>query len=361
MTIPLKVEDITSYLAEGGWSRDPQDWRGASVWRHSGDYEVLVPAQDGLGDGDRRLREILRCLSTLEDRAVGDIALEIARPQLDKQLFRTFPAGHDAGYTSLRAGVQVAMGIRNLFNTATRTVVEGPHFVFAGRAPGAVNDLARAAELGSSRAGSYLVELRVAADAATRTEGGEEILGRSVLIQMLESVSAARTAVLEDQSSAFGDVVTAGVSADLCSALSELAGPDHDDPFEIDFRWARSRPLDRRPQAVAFPAGSGGLLRTAAGRLRRLNASGPATVSGVIEGLHDDAAGNDRWRIKVRGELRTEHGQQARQSVWVRLADESAYNRAFVTHSERRAVTVAGELSSTTGRVELVPAPGSNI
>ena len=68
MTIPLKVDDIASYLAEAGWDRDPQGWRGASVWRHPGDYEVLVPPRDGMGDGARRVREVLRCLSSVEDR-----------------------------------------------------------------------------------------------------------------------------------------------------------------------------------------------------------------------------------------------------------------------------------------------------
>jgi hypothetical protein len=361
MTIPLRVDDIASYLAEMGWERDPRGWRGASVWQHPGDYEVLVPARDGMGDGERRVREILRCLSAVEDRPAGDIALEIARPQLDMQFFRTFPTGHDAGYTSLFLGTQTVLGVRNILSAATRTVMQGPHFAFAGRSPGAVGDLLRAAELGPSQAGSYIVQIRVAADAAARAPGGEEIVGRTVLVQMLEAVSAAQAAVMADEPAAFDETVTAGVSADLCKALSDLSGFDRNEPFEITFRWARSRPLDAPSHVVAFPETSGSLLLAAAERLRSLNASGAATVSGVVDGLYDDAAGNDRWRIKVRGELRTEHAKRTRRTVWVRLPDQASYDRAITVHRERQMITVTGELSSTTGRVELVPRRGFDI
>lgn len=355
MTISLKVDDITSYLAEAGWERDPRGWRGASSWRHAGDYEVLVPARDGMGDGERRIREILRCLSVVEDRPADDIALEISRPQLDKQFFRTFPANHDSGSTSLLSGVQTVQGVRSILGTAARTVLQGPHFAFTGRPPGAVGDVLRAAELGPSRAGSYVVEVRLATDVTARAPGGGEVGSRAVLVQMLEAVSAAQVAVLTDEPSAFDETVTAGVSADLCKALSDLSGSGRNEPFEITFLWARSQPLDVPSHVVAFPETSGSLLQAAAGRLRGLNASGPATVVGVVEGLYDDAAGDDRWRIKVRGELRTEHIERSRRAVWVRLADQDAYDLAITAHRQRRVITVAGELSSTTGRVELVP------
>jgi hypothetical protein len=353
----LKVDDIVSYLAETGWEQDPRGWRGASFWQHPGDYELLVPAQDGMGDGDRRIREILRCLSAAEDRPADDIALEISRPQLDKQYFRTFPAGHDSGYTSLLSGVQTVQSVRNILGTAARTVVQGPHFAFAGRPPAAVGDVLRAAELGPSRAGSYVVEVRLAADMTARALTGEAIGGRAVLLQMLEAVSAAQTAVLTDAPAAFDEAVTAGVSADLCKALSDLSGSGRNEPFEITFRWARSQPLDVPSHVLAFPETSGPLLQAAARRLRGLDASGPATVTGVVEGLHDDAAGNDRWRIKVRGELRTGHIERSRRAaIWVRLTDQAAYDQAIKAHRERRVITVSGELSSATGRVEVVPA-----
>jgi hypothetical protein len=321
---------------------------------------VLVPAEDGMGDGDRRVREILRCLSAVEDRPAGDIALEISRPLSDRQFFRTFPVGDDSGYIPLLSGVQVMQGVRNLLGTAARTVLQGPHFAFAGRQPAAVGTLLRTAELGPSRAGSYVVELRLAADVSAPVPSGQELTGRAVLTQMLEAVATVRTAVLAGTPEAFDETVTAGVSADLCKALSDLSSADRTE-FEITFHWARAQPLEARAHAFAFPEFAGSLLQEAARRLRVLNASGPATVTGVVEGLYDDAAGDDRWRIKVRGRLRTEQVEHPRRAVWVRLTDQAAYDRAITAHRKRSVITVSGELSSTTGRVELVPGRGLEI
>lgn len=363
----LRVGDITSYLAEAGWQRQPQGWRGAGLWQHSSEYELLVPARDGLRDAAARLREIVFCLAEVEDRSPEDIADDIAHPFLDRQFFRTFPNGHESGCTSLSAGVKALNGIRIVLATAARTVLQGPHFSFGGQPPPGVGDVLRAAELGPSRAGSYVVELRLASAAEARGSDAEIVRGRAVGLQLFEAVAAAQAAVESPHPEAFDDAVTAGVSADLCNGLSELCGDGRDEPFEISFRWARAQPVRLDRQVVAFPTGSGLLLRSAARKLRSLNASGAATVSGVIESLHHGATDSDRWRIRVHGELRTARTgssararsapqvEQARRRVWVRLSGQDEYDRAIAAHRDGRMVTVTGELSSATGRVELVP------
>jgi hypothetical protein len=357
MAETLRVVDITTYLEGTGWHRAPRDWHGASIWSHADDFEVLVPTRDGLRDARARVDEILRCLSVLEERPVPDIAEEIARPDLDTQYVRTFPAGHAPGFTSLAAGFQTVRGVRDLLAIATRTVMQGPHFSFAGRSPNAVSDLLRIAALGPSRPGSYVVEIRLSATAVLLGE----VSGRDVLGQMYEAVSAAQTAVATNDPAAFGDTVVAGVSANLCRALSDLSGIGQEQPFEIGFRWGRAVPAEEGGRDLRFPAGSGALLQAAAEQLRHLDASGQATVSGVIETLHNGAGPDERWRISVRGELLTTSGPARRRKVWVRLPDETTYERAIAAHHARQSVRIAGELSSTTGRIELVPDAGFDV
>jgi hypothetical protein len=119
----LRVADIAAYLAGSGWSRT-EDWHGSGIWVHPGNYEVLVPAQDGLGDGRARIAEILRCLAALEARPEPEIAEEISRPDLDTQYVHTFPPGHAPGYTSLAAGSRAIRGVHDLLALATRTLVQ---------------------------------------------------------------------------------------------------------------------------------------------------------------------------------------------------------------------------------------------
>ncbi|GAA2591920.1 hypothetical protein GCM10010399_23050 [Dactylosporangium fulvum] len=358
MTTALRVDDIASYLAETGWLRAPRDWHGVGVWNHPDDYEVLVPAHEGFGDARARINEILRCLATLEDRPVPEIAAEIARPDADTQLFQTFPADRDPGYTSVAEGYRAVQGVRDVLAIATRTVVQGPHFTFAGRPPNVVADLLRAAEMGPTRAGSYVLEVRLSA--RTSLPGG--VTGRTVTGQIHEAITAAGEAVSTGQLSAFEDqIVTAGLSANLCTALSDLGGIDHGAPFEIGFRWGRAVPTESNRSSHRFPAGAGVLLREAADQLRTLDASGAATIAGPIETLHHGATRDEQWRISVRGEFHTGTGPVRRRKVWVRLPNQAAYDRAIAVHHRQLAVRVSGELSSSTGRVELVPDRGFDV
>lgn len=345
------VADITTYLVASGWQRAPRPWHGASVWHHRQDYEVLVPANDDLRDSRARIGEILRCLSALEQRPAGDILQEITRPEMDLQYLRTFPEGHAPGYTSLAAGMHGITGVHNLLALAARTAIQGPHFSFSGRSPNAVTALMDAAELGPTRQGSHVIEVRLAATARF----AEDLTGRAVFDQVFEAVAAASVSVGSGEEADFTEAVTAGVSANLCHALARLGGPDHDGPFELGFRWGRAVAAETGTELVAFGPGSATVLNRAADRLRDLDASGPATVTGVIETLHNGTGADEQWRISVRGQLQTASGRSGRRKIWVRLPDESGYERAIAAHHSHRTVRVAGELSSQTGRIELVP------
>lgn len=354
MTQPLRVADISSYLANNGWRRESGSSQGPAIWSLDDEYELLVPARDNMGDSDLRIRDILQCLSAVEDRSPTDISQEISSPLVDTQWYRSFPEGHPTGFTALTSGLQAVQGVRDLISASARAVVDGPHFAFSGKPPGSVAGLLRRVELGPTRPGSFILTVRVPATGPAVSARTEPLPGRGVLLQMFEALSAVAAASHEDTLTAFDNTVTAGVSADFCIALSDLAGLQRREPFEISFRWARGLQSAVPTQAIAFPAGTGALIRAASRRLRQLNASGAATVIGRVESLHDDAPGGDRWRAKVRGELRTDLGVNARRTVWVRLAGQPAYDRAIQAHRDGLKVRVAGVLSSVNGRVELL-------
>lgn len=130
MSGPLSVADITSYLADNGWRRQAESWRGAATWSNGGDHNVLVPARDGMGDSELRVREIVDVLTAVEQRPREEIARDISSPLVDTQSYRTLPDGLPSGLTSLTDGLRALQGVRDLFDAATRVVLEGPHFVF---------------------------------------------------------------------------------------------------------------------------------------------------------------------------------------------------------------------------------------
>jgi hypothetical protein len=351
--LPLPtVQDIQSYLTDNAW-RQSATWRGASVWSHADGYEVLVPPHDDLADTGLRIRELLTVLTTVEQRPADDIAVDIGAPLEDVQSFRTFPEGMPSGFTPLDVGVSALTGVQTMIGVAARTVTEGPRPEFRNRTPADVNGLLHRVRLGPGRPGSYVFTVRVPVDVP---DGQDEPLGRQAARQLHEAVTAVRVATERaerDGLTAFDDTVTAGVSANLCQALSVLGGPGRMQGFEVAFRWGRGLPSDLPADTVHFADGTGRIIQAAATHLREVHISGPAGVTGFVESLHDQPETADRWRIKVRGDLTTPSGTGFGRTVWIRLDGQDSYDRAITAHRDRLMVRVRGELSAARGRVEL--------
>jgi hypothetical protein len=355
------VQDIQDYLRDNGWEYS-LTWRNAQVWSHVDGYEVLVPPLDDLADTDLRVRELLKVLADAEQRPVDDIIVDINAPLDDIQSFRTFPEGMPPGFTPLEVGIRALQGVQSMIAIAARTVVEGPLPEFAGGTPPTAAELLRRVRLGPSRPGSYVFTVRVPVDAPPRPldtaprAQPEEPLGRQVARQFHEAVTAASAAsaqaTLKDLT-AFDDTVTAGVSANLCLALSVLAGRQYEQAFDVTFRWS-PRLRDELPaDTVHFTDGAGKIIRAAARRLRQVRISGAAEVTGFVESLHDQPETADRWRVKVRGDMTTQGGTGSGRTIWVRLDGQASYDRAIAAHQARHVVRMRGELSAH-GRVELI-------
>jgi hypothetical protein len=354
------VQDIQSYLHDNGWEHS-LTWHDAPVWSREDGYEVLVPPRDDLADADLRVRELLNVLADAERRPADDIIVDINAPLDDIQSFRTFPEDMPPGFTLLEVGIRALQGVQSMIAIAARTVVEGPSPKFAGETPPTAAELLRRVRLGPGRPGSYVFTVRVPVDAPPRPDTApraqpEAPLGRQVARQFHEAVTAASVAsaqaTLKDLT-AFDDTVTAGVSANLCLALSVLAGRQYEQAFDVTFRWS-PRLRDELPaDTVQFTGGAGQILRAAARRLRQVRISGAAEVTGFVESLHDQPETADRWRVKVRGDLTTQGGTAFGRAIWVRLDGQASYDRAIAAHQARHLVRMRGELSAH-GRVELI-------
>lgn len=337
------LADVAAYLAGTGWAVTDRSWRGARIWRRD-DTEVLLPVRDDLGDNPARVRDVVHTVAALERRRPEDVERTIVGPDLDSVgLHATWDPGHGA----LPVGLQVIGGLRDLVVTAARTVVEGPHLRFRGAVPASVDavlDKTLLALADGSHDQRCAVMLPVDA-------GAGSVTGRDVTVQLHDAVIALEGAV-EREPEAVDATVVAGVSADLCLALSSLAGPTHDEPFRLVFGWAHRRSVGLAPREVVFGPRAGLLLRSAARRVGRLVVTGDAAVDGRVDGLHDEAGSSDRWRVKVRGAL-TGASPTPRGAIWVRLDDQRGYDHAVEAYRTGRRLRATGRLTSRNARVEL--------
>jgi hypothetical protein len=345
VTSQLGVADITGYLRESGWQRQPVEWRGASVWSY-GEDEVLVPGRDGMGDGDLRVREIVAVLAEVERRPRDEVVQDIRLPWADTQWFRIFPDGLPSGFTTLRDGIQLLTGVEGALRAAARAVVEGPRLAFQGDPADDVDGLLARVHLGSARPGSYVLPVRVPLDAPH---------ARSVTSKLYQAVSV--LSEVRDSTEA-GELAAAEISADLCESLGELGGDHAESPFEIRFRWARSEPTEARDAAFDFQPGSAAVLRSQGQRLRLLSEngdSGAVTVTGPIQGLRHESAHADRWSIEVRGDVVV--AGVSRRAIWVRLPDRATYEAAIAAHRGDKRVRIRGVVNGSGRRPELIAEP----
>ncbi|GAA0961165.1 hypothetical protein [Actinocorallia libanotica] len=355
MNARLSVADISGYLASRGWTRRPEEWRGASIWVHEGDHEILVPGSDGFSDGPRRVREILAVLARVEERSPEDVAAEIASPMADVHWYRSATAPQD-GQVGLADTVTALGGVQSVLGAAARAALNGPRPAFDGTTPREVRDLLARVRVGpiTASADRLMVRLPLGSPDDPGGPGTDPPLARRTLLLLRRTTmllrDAADTAGRGGDMAVFDDLVRDGVSADLCGALARFAGPDPGSGFEVGFGWARALPADVPETTVAFEAETGALLRRAAHRLRRLRRA-TASVSGLISTLSDHG-GRDRFSVQVHGDVTVEGGEP-RKSLWVRLPDESAYDLAVEAHRTRRHVHASGTLMDLQGRVEL--------
>jgi hypothetical protein len=388
--------ELVTYLDGSGWRRQPRSWRGASVWVHPGDHEVLVPADDSFGDSDRRKRDVLSVLAAVEGRTIGEVALDVLAVLRDVQDYRLTVAplapaavtpADDSGQSpasalSVDGALRFLEGVRSLLRTAARSAAEGPHFTFGEQPdPGTrerMRQLTAWAQLWVHHPGMDLVTVRTpvlvpdgepvvgppaAQDAAQAAGKAGRGWPRTASVHLYEAVRSAQEAVQDVAAGhgvdVFDAAVAAGVSAQLCDSLARLLGPVGGGDVALDFRWGRGRPAHPPPARLVFPTGSAQVLRAATRRLQRGSTDAAASVRGQVQDLHDDVDGRDRWRVRVRGALAVAGRAAVHRSVWVRLESQPAYDEAIHAHRDNRAVVVDGVLLNVRGRMEIVTAsPG---
>ncbi len=279
---------------------------------------------------------------------------------IDTPFFRTHPADLPPGEIRFAEALRTLQGMRSILSAAGRAELEGARAAYAEKGPADLSRLLEQVRLGPTKPGSYTFTLRVSATPEDQASllGGEP-LSRRTLKQLFRAASAAQTAAAAVRRthdySAFDDTIGNGVSANLCRGLSDLAGLRRRQPFEIGFRWARAAAANPPTQTIAFPEGAGTLMAAAATQLEHLAAGGAVRITGMIESLHDDPPGDDRWRIRVRGQLTADNGElDPRRSLWIRL-DARSYEAALDAHRLHRPVRAEGNLQLVRRRVELLP------
>ena len=205
---------------------------------------------------------------------------------------------------------------------------------------------------GPSSAGSYVISIMVPIPplgplrrSPAPVDDGHEPFERAATKHLHQALMAAQAAAAAAHYSdagidAFLDREWSGMSANLCEALTGLAG-EASVGFDVHFSWSLHRPVHELEPSVSFDTYTIPILREAARELRKRMPEQEAIVQGSVIRLHREKPIGG-GRVTIEGFVAGELPEKVRR-VWVDLG-EPDYERAIRAHHSSSEVEAVGSI-----------------
>jgi hypothetical protein len=341
---------VVGYLRARGWQRFSEEAGKFSVWENPAhpDAEVVVPLRREASDFVICLAEILRELEAAEGRSQFDILRDLLNSGFDVMRLGASSTGTSGGTIGLDDGLRMVGEAREMLLSAACATVR-PRAVFHARKPQQANEYMKAARLGQTEHGSYVLTILspVAPRLNVYSETDlfpEEPFERQVVRTLARSVKLAVGAAEQAGTAAqpnfdpFQQVVSAGVSANLCEAIAGFF--QIGDPISIDLSvaWAQNRPAPNdTPSRTLITSDVIPTLAEAARVFRARDTLEAYQVRGPVVKL-ERPDGQSSGHVTILALV-----EGATRKVVVTLS-EADYNQATEAHQNYRSVKVAGDI-----------------
>ena len=341
----VTLRSLNAYLVSHGWRQmEPYGDSGFVFGLENETLEVLVPAEV-LSDYQRRIEEILETLSDVEERDSLSILRDVSMSEYDLVRVR-LPAPASAGSVPISHGVSLFQESRNLMLAAACSASRPQRAYRAGRNQEA-NDYMNTVRFGQTEMGSFIASIlspvppNLVGQANLNPGLPPEPFARRVTRKLVSGLRSAKNAVtMADHGgdiSAFERNVPQGVSANLCEAIANLLDVETRQSIDVSVSWSLVRePPEGRAQIV-FNSPDTPVLREASRILKdrqdRPNERFDGYVSALARG-QTQRTGRVTLKAVVDGAI---------SSVRVDFAP-SDYSRIVEAHSERKAISLEGDL-----------------
>jgi hypothetical protein len=367
--------EIAAYLRAHGWlpapGGDPAVW---FVTKDGDEFEALLP-DPAFRDYAARVGDVLGVLSIVEGRSELDVWRDMSMVTSDAQYIRAMPHT-PIGTIPIEDGVAAFENARDLLAAAAASVAaDRPRAVQPTRRSADVTRFMRDVKIGPTFEGSFVLSILIPVPPQLAGESGRpfedaemfedsegtsgeparsEPFGRKVSLRLYEAASAAREAAAQALTGpngldAFTGGLDRGISANLCEALAGIGG-EPNNPFELSFSWASSRPVSTPTPPVRFRHDMISVLAEAARELREQRGEEGVHVTGHVVRLHREGEGG-AGEVSVAGTADTDDSDRLRR-IWMQLAPAD-YDKALRAHHALVPVSVRGDLVRSGNRHRL--------
>jgi hypothetical protein len=246
--------DTAAYLRTHGWNHIETVDDLFSIWKkrwpNKEEFEVLLPMALQAPDLPARIADLVETVRTEERRSWEDVWEDLSSPYCD--IVRARLLANEEGVTlPLEDGAAAFQYARDLLLAAACSAWK-PRAVFGPRKADQALQLVRAARLGQTRPGSYVIKIITSLIDSSQKSGlfpeDDVPYPRRAMTTLANALHAAIEGVRE--SAAGGKIsvmekrTTAGVSANLCDALAGLGRIGRGIEFTFSWAPAHSPPPD---------------------------------------------------------------------------------------------------------------------
>ncbi|MEO5365716.1 MAG: hypothetical protein H7831_05075 [Magnetococcus sp. WYHC-3] len=352
----LRPLEIAAYLRSTGWTQQSAAEGKWAVWVKGDEYEILLPLQRGYRDFVLRMSEVLQVLERVEDRSQLMIFNDLLTTGADVIRVRLIDPDLADGSMPIDEHASIAQQAKEMMLSAACTTIQ-PKAVLPTRRPAQAMDYLKGVRIGQSERGSYILTIHSRVAPLLKSGQGaldvEEPFPRQVVCQLARALNAmqhaAEQAAVSEDIQSFNDAITDGVSANLCDAVTGLAGggDEHARRVDVSFSWSRSRPLAQEmPTVVSFQEDRMPFIAEAGRLLRESSPREDFDLQGPVVKL-ERQEGQEKRRVTILGFV-----DEKTRKISMDL-EEQDYQVAIDAHKNERTISCSGTLKKVGRGFEL--------
>jgi hypothetical protein len=344
---------LAAYVRAEGWEKTDRYGDNSDVYVKRGGPELILPDTDALADYAVVVSTILRLVANFEERDELQVYRDLVDAESDVIRVRA-PATVDDGSIQISTGVDMFLQARELLLSAACAAKDPRASYRAGKAKDAAAYM-NTVRLGQTEQSSFVVTLLAPVPPnlaflqgdlwpVASEEPFERRVTQVLTSGLLAAHNAAEKVLRGDGYTAFKQVITNGVNANLCDSLGVLL--EQAGALEVSVTWAKTRPAPDKRLSVKFSQSRAPIFREAARYFRSIEPRQDERLEGYVVSL-----GRGLFESSGHISLKTFVDEKPA-SVKITL-DGPLYRQALQAHDNKTPIALTGELVRKGQRWEL--------
>lgn len=355
----VKPQEVEGYLESHGWIQQNQIGDKASIWiqpcEDGDEFEVLLPLRRELKDYSLGMSTLVETLEVAEQRSQIEILNDLKNYSADVLRVRVNTQKTANGRISLNAGIKFSHSVKDLIVSAAQaTIKPEAHFE---KSNSQIDNYLEDLQMGHEK-GSYILDIISPIPNQTELDLGEEVnvnlepFGRRTMKQLVRSLQilqnvAERVSFNEIELDYFFEVVSQGISANLCEAIVGIDKSGEGKGVDIKLSWSPIIEISNdMPTTIFISHKIIPVIELAATKLRSVYIDNFELRGSVID-LHrlpEAQTGKIVVRVNIDDKTR---------EVSIQLPDED-YKVAVQAHEQIATIVCYGELSKENKKFKLL-------